>query len=52
LKKQKHPFSLAIRITEELKNETDYKLYDEMQVVNNLIIVGDIDTTLDLDLDA
>lgn len=51
LKSEKHPFSLVIRITEELKNETEHELYSEMQAINNLTVIGEIDTKADLDLD-
>jgi Subtilase family len=46
LSKKAHKFSLVLRVTEIVKNENEYNLYNEMMEINNYI---DIDGGLNLD---
>lgn len=43
----RHKFSLVIRITEELNNETGNNLYNEMDAINNLVVINEIETDLE-----
>lgn len=52
LASQKHPFSIVMTITEELKNETGNHLYNEMSLANDVTIIGHVEPEADLDLDA
>jgi hypothetical protein len=52
LKDNEHPFSIVIRITEELKNETNFDLYSEMLAINSLQVISDISTESELDLEV
>ncbi|GAA3510861.1 hypothetical protein GCM10022393_25620 [Aquimarina addita] len=52
LENNKHSFSLVIRITEELKNNTENNLYNEMLEINNLTVISEVEIGADLDLDA
>lgn len=45
------PFSLVINIEETTKNKTGL-LYDEIQLVNNLEIIGELEADTDLDIDG
>ncbi|QXP58906.1 S8 family peptidase [Olleya sp. HaHaR_3_96] len=45
-----HAFSLIINIKEELNNVTGNNLYNEMLEINNLNVISDVETGLDLDL--
>lgn len=38
-KTEEHPFSIVITVTEEIKNETNYNLYNEMLECNDLTII-------------
>lgn len=51
-KENKHPFSMVIRVTEEIKNQTDNSLYDEILDLNNLTAISDLTSEGDLLLDA
>ncbi len=43
-------FSMVIRIEEELKNDTEFSLYNEMIEINNLKVIGELDQEADIDL--
>ena len=45
------PFSLVINIEETTKNQTGL-LYDEIQVVNNLEVIGDLDADTTIEIDS
>lgn len=46
-----HPFSVVINIKEEIRNETDFSLYNEMENINNLVAIGELDQELEADID-
>lgn len=52
LEQREHPFSLVIRITEELKNNTSHNLYSEMLAINNLTAISSLSAEGDLELEA
>lgn len=45
------PFSLVINIEETTRNQTGL-LYDEIQVVNNLEVIGDLDADTTIEIDS
>ena len=45
------PFSLVINIEETTKNKTGL-LYDEIQLINNLEVIGDLEVETELDIDG
>ena len=45
------PFSLVINIEETTRNQTGL-LYDEIQLVNNLEVIGDLDTDTTIEIDS
>ena len=45
------PFSLVINIEETTRNQTGL-LYDEIQLVNNLEVIGDLDADTTIELDS
>lgn len=47
-----HPFSLAVRISDISKHETDRNLYDELQTINNLEIIANNIVDIHQDLQA
>ncbi|MBL4905789.1 MAG: S8 family peptidase [Flavobacteriaceae bacterium] len=52
IENNQHAFSLVIRITEELKNNTENNLYNEMLAINSLTVISEVETDTDLDLDV
>lgn len=52
LENNQHAFSLVINIKEELKNITENNLYNEMLEINNLTIISELETGVDLDLEV
>jgi hypothetical protein len=48
---QAYPFSIVVRIQEELKNKTEFKLYNEMAAINELEVIGDIEGEAEADID-
>ncbi|WP_375587785.1 S8 family peptidase [Flagellimonas aurea] len=52
LERNEHNFSLVIRLTEEIKNTTEHQLYSEMQIFNDIIVIGEAETDADLNLET
>jgi len=52
LNQNNNPFSLVIEIREELKNETEYNLYNEIVAINDVNIIGELSSDADIELDA
>jgi len=47
---QAYPFSIVVRIEEELKNKTEFSLYNEMVAINELEVIGDIEGEAEADI--
>lgn len=52
LERNEHKFSLVIRLTEEIKNTTEHQLYSEIQIYNDIVVMGETETDTELNLET
>lgn len=52
LENNRHAFSIVIRITEDLRNDTGNNLYNEMLAINEMTIIGQAETDASLDVEV
>lgn len=51
LENNQHPFSIIIKISEEIKNETEHQLYSEMFTNNSLTVINEIESDASVELE-